>query len=450
MATSFYFGKKTGILKSRSGHHVRVKELGRRCPARTETVLLSAATAQRMGNQGSQVCTTANEELDALVHDALKKGNVECLRLILKSGFSANAVVTGNSRGLHIAARYNQPECMDVLLKMGANRNLPDGSGETPLHIAAECGSRDCVDLLIQARVHLECRDIWRRTPLLKAVVNHHYTIASMLMAAGASVNAADDDKKVPLHVAASYGNSRGVSELLKFGADIDFQDLNGRTALYFGVLSGHNHIVDNLIRHGCNVNLRRREGTKALYLATKKQNLNCVRQLLEAGADTVHIDPRNYQNKDELVRIAIRQLGSQGKTPPDAFEILNLTITAHGLVPGQQLMSSALTHYKKQPNEDMRLVIHRLILAGGVVKVPDSGSNSPTIGYQELQEAVSKWQMEHGIGNPKAPPTLKDVCRRLIRSSIMQSSTAGNVLCACDRLHLPKALKEIILLQRL
>ncbi|XP_064615730.1 ankyrin repeat domain-containing protein 23-like [Liolophura sinensis] len=165
----------------------------------------------------------------------------------------------------------------------------------------------------------------------------------------------------------ANFRRKDCVDLLIKARVHLECRDIWQRTPLLKAVVNHHYTIASMLMVAGASVNAADDDKKVPLHVAASYGNSRGVNELLECGGD---IDFQDLNGRTALYFA----LGSQGKTPPDAFEILNLTITAHGLVPGQQLMSSALTQYKKQPNGDMRLVIHRLILAGGVVKVPDSG----------------------------------------------------------------------------
>lgn len=55
----------------------------------------------------------------------------------------------GCNTPLHICAQYAQVECMKLLLRSGADTNIRNAQDKTPLEVAQELGYHACVELVI-------------------------------------------------------------------------------------------------------------------------------------------------------------------------------------------------------------------------------------------------------------------------------------------------------------
>ncbi|CAD5114407.1 DgyrCDS3541 [Dimorphilus gyrociliatus] len=101
------------------------------------------------------------------------------------------------------------------------------------------------------------------------------------------SKNQACDEMAKALHVAAWKGYSGPARALLSNGCAPNLHDSNGNTALILAARNGHDNVVEELLKHGANVNKANfRVRATALHWACTRDNIECARMILKAGAD--------------------------------------------------------------------------------------------------------------------------------------------------------------------
>lgn len=86
-----------------------------------------------------------------LGHIAARKGELECLRLLLEADQSLCEV--GNSKGatpLHVCAYHGHVDCVRCLLSEGRCGLARDQDGATAIHFAAASGHTECLRVLIE------------------------------------------------------------------------------------------------------------------------------------------------------------------------------------------------------------------------------------------------------------------------------------------------------------
>jgi len=254
---------------------------------------------------------------------AAARGHPEMIRLLLKSGAEVNARgatrewarrVTseprpkGMNRGgftpLLYAAREGCIDCARELLKGGADIDLPDPDQTTPLVVALMSLRFDFAMFLIENGADVDRWDLYGQTPLYVAVdmntlpkggrpdiPSEDFTtglqVAEALLKKGANPNiplklrppyrnyifdrGGDgilSTGATPLLRAAKGGDVEAVQLLLQYKADYKFPTESGVTPLMVAAGNGH----------GANP-------TRGRY-KTDEQAAECVRLLIEAGAD--------------------------------------------------------------------------------------------------------------------------------------------------------------------
>ena len=222
-----------------------------------------------------------------------------------------DALTLGDSHDLHDALIWAAEEGYDdvivVLLAAGADVNMdrsdPHDTGSTPLLIAAENGHDGCVARLLGAgadvdRPHRRILgpdgwDDW--TPLFIAAENGHESCVAQLLEAGADVERGClASGATPLKTAAKEGCDGCLARLLGAGADVDRPDKDGSTPLLMAAGFGNVGCVARLLGAGAEVDRagQNSKGNTPLIMASSSVRgddtgqLDCVRLLLEAGAD--------------------------------------------------------------------------------------------------------------------------------------------------------------------
>ena len=160
------------------------------------------------------------------------------------------------------------------------------------------------------------------------------------------------------LIVAARRGRASIIDLLLSRGADIDATDADGRTALYEMLNHWLKHrslpALRLLLSRGADVNLALRSGfagRNPLHNAAGGGNVDCVRMLLRAGADTEH-RARDGRTAEEHARSRAREYGDEFRDYTASADFLRDVRLAGGWV-----------RYALQPHYDLlvfRALCHR------------------------------------------------------------------------------------------
>ena len=130
--------------------------------------------------------------------------------------------------------------------------------------------------------------------------------MAKIFLSHGARVNgnAVADGKDTPLVAAASLHADALAFLYIEHGADIHHPGCHGGTALHWAAWCGRDELVDRLISEGASINklcidfkstplLWATHGYKSAEGDNRSHRIECVRLLLEAGAD------RNIPNRE-------------------------------------------------------------------------------------------------------------------------------------------------------
>ena len=141
---------------------------------------------------------------------------------------------------LHYAVMKSDVQCIRVLANLGANFNACDSKNCTPLHWAVmmiDEDRPDIVEVLIDGGAVVDAQDHEQMTPLHHAAFDDYIESAKKLIARGASIDAiaADTDRWSVLHMAIS--NLEMVKMLISHRVNIDVKDIEGRTPLFRNIL---------------------------------------------------------------------------------------------------------------------------------------------------------------------------------------------------------------------
>ena len=154
--------------------------------------------------------------------DAVRRGDVEAVRSLVRQGVDVNSAQGDGLTPLHLAATSGGAEIADILVYAGANLEARTRNGaHTPLHIASRGGHAAVIDILLGAGADLAVRTANGSTPLHFAAVSGVPSAAEMLLDHGAEVDAREDAAgQTPLIYAASSNYLEAVKVLLAWDAD--------------------------------------------------------------------------------------------------------------------------------------------------------------------------------------------------------------------------------------
>ena len=245
--------------------------------------------------------TVAGAAGDGPLAAAVKAGNVQTVRALIKSGTDVNARSGDGSTPLLWAAHKSNPEIARALVAAGAAVDAANDYGITPLLHASRIGDAAMVDLLLRAgaspsRAHPE-----GETPLMAAARSGSVPAVRLLLARGVDVNAAEAfQKTTALMWASGEGHTEVVDLLLEAGADPNRQahvtslterhnadhPTGGFTALMLAARNGDEASVRRLVARGANVNLENGDDASAAMIAIYNDRFDVAATLLELGSD--------------------------------------------------------------------------------------------------------------------------------------------------------------------
>ncbi|KAL6845788.1 hypothetical protein ACP4OV_024363 [Aristida adscensionis] len=172
------------------------------------------------------------------LHNAVKRGHCEIVRLLLSKGVPIEPVANGWTP-LHFALTGGQDETLSILLDHGADPNRPNHNLCSPLMMACALRSLKCLRLLVQAGADVNFTTPYGQTALMdtitlclpdvdkfkleietnpnspgKALDASLANVIKFLLEAGADPNIPNEHGKTPIMIAAAWGQ-RALVEIL-------------------------------------------------------------------------------------------------------------------------------------------------------------------------------------------------------------------------------------------
>ena len=201
-----------------------------------------------------------------------------------------------------------------ALVTAGADANALSADGTSALHWAVYWGNVELVERLLLAEADPDTRNDYGSSPMMEAATVANTRILELLLDAGADVESPNPEGQTALMAVARTGNPEAATLLLSHGADVNaVEGWGGQTALMWAAARKHPRMLELLIEHGADVDFRATDrdwerritaeprvkdmwtgGFTALLYAVREDCLECVRILLDAGADINRPDPDN------------------------------------------------------------------------------------------------------------------------------------------------------------
>ena len=211
------------------------------------------------------------------------------------------------------AARANDAAAALAALEAGGSADAQAPDGTTALHWAVYNGNQPLVERLIAAGADVRRANRFGATPMSEAATAGHAGIIAALLDAGADVESPAADGQTALMMVARTGRVDAARLLLDRGADPNAREAwRGQTALMWAAAQRQPAMVSLLLEHGADPDARstasnwprqvtaepRRMyrpfgGLTPLLLAAREGCLDCVRRLLDGGANPDLVDPK-------------------------------------------------------------------------------------------------------------------------------------------------------------
>ena len=211
-----------------------------------------------------------------------------------------------------------------------------------------------CLAVLLAAALNTG-RPVSASGSLFEAIRRNDVVSVKAMIAADADVAVADDTGATPLMYAALYMGPVCLQALIDRGAPVNVANANGATPLMWAASRAVN--VKVLVHRGADVNARASDGVTALVVAARFNNVEAVRLLLDAGADTKTESTRTnlltaaYFAPTSGVRDLLAKRGLIVSSPSDVKgPVLNRTR-------GDVAVLSQLLTAKVDPKEEVPLI---------------------------------------------------------------------------------------------
>jgi len=284
--------------------------------------------------------------------------NIESVRLLIKADADINHC-NDTGTALAYATRKGHAQVVDLLISEGADVNLvSDCLGKTPLKLAKEKNFEAIIAKLedagaeestrqteLQAMVlqggaklreylqdDVNRKDEYQRNAAHYWAYNPTTETQALLEELGVDFNTQDHLQRIPLHYAAIQGNTKAAEFLLKHTPEIDLGDKHGYNPFFFAAQYDRLETAMLLAAHGSNlshtdkfdwtpldkaaesnssqvcaflceqkvdVNRTALDGRTALHKAALNSSLDCIRILLDNGADS---QIQDHQSKTPLM----------------------------------------------------------------------------------------------------------------------------------------------------
>ena len=270
--------------------------------------------------------------IDAMYSRDIKtdKNLIPMLKLLLERGAPVNGISSYGESAIKVASRVGRFDVVQVLLAAGADADqlqwteLMHAIALEPLETVKEL-----LDTSPDIDTDLYARDFWNRSPWLLSLQVGDVDKAKLLLAAGAYRDDYGHCGKTPLMYAIENNRVEILEWLIQAGFDIEATDEFAMTPLMMAAECGATDCVRILLDRGADPGKVNHCDYRAIKLA---DNIEIVRMLVQAGEDLSDIDDEMRPAltgiySDEIQATEEQYLAGRyrrfGKANPDVMDIL-------------------------------------------------------------------------------------------------------------------------------
>ena len=291
---------------------------------------------------------------------------------------SAASLVADGDRRLIDAIKAGQTDSVRALLKQRIDVNAAEGDGSTPLHWAVHRDNAVVVDLLLRAGARPNAANDLGVTPLYLACTNRNANLIRRLLGAGANPNASLVRGETVLMECARAGTADGIKALVAKGADVNAKEsTHGQTALMWGASQGHASVVEALVELGADLKARSRVYTQYVKNADRTANREPVSTVERGGSSPLLFAVR--AGDVQSVRLLLAAGADVNDSLPDGMTALTLAAQS-----GYGDIGALLLEKGAAPNADALgyTALHAAVLRSdvGLVKALLAGGANPNV----------------------------------------------------------------------
>ena len=210
------------------------------------------------------------------IRDAALLDSETVIMRLVHQGADIESIDPDGWTALHLAAHAGCDHAVHALLRMGADVCAKNYEMATPLHAAAESGTLATVRALVKHESSLLDQNEDGNTPLHLAVLNANTDTVAFLVQKRADVHAINKDGMTPLHLAVSLGQVADAHALLR-AKYRDECNAEGRTPLHIAATLGSSECIRLLLNAGANIDYKDAKAYSPLLLAVAT-DLDCLR----------------------------------------------------------------------------------------------------------------------------------------------------------------------------
>jgi ankyrin repeat protein len=236
------------------------------------------------------------------LHAAVRHGDLDLLRRLLRSGAQVAHADHGGNPALHVAADCGAVEAAVMLLDAGASVNATGRLGTTALHVAAaginaraKENAKAAGALAQRSAEAIESDNASDASSSVDSDESDNKgssanaageALLSLLLTRGADVAARADGGFAPLHFAAGCGNAAAVAVLLRSGAEVNVCDDLGHTPLHHAAQARAIECIDALLAGGADKDARTKDGVTPFGLCIARGDSDIAGRLVRWGID--------------------------------------------------------------------------------------------------------------------------------------------------------------------
>ena len=274
---------------------------------------------------------------------------------------TAPSVFADGDRRLIDAVKAGNIDVVRTLLKQRVDVNASEGDGSTALHWAVHRDNNVAVDLLLRAGARPGVSNDLGVTPLYLACTNRNAGLIKTLLAAGADPNATLLQGETVLMECARAGTADGVKAVIAKGADVNAKEsTHGQTALMWAASQHHSSVVEVLLELGADLRARSRVYTQHVKNADRTANREPVTTVQRGGSTPLHFAVRSGDVAS--VKLLLAAGADVNESLPDGMSPLIVAAqSGHGDVGALLLEKGA------EPNSDAigYTALHAAVLRG-------------------------------------------------------------------------------------